>query len=367
MKQSYTSDGNDPVSVLKKTIVSTESCACPRIPLLSLQQEHELLWLASYNKAFGNVFHYIHCASCSRHISVSFMKQLMGAEFTANSDYRKKAEELRTLRSVVSRGGHTAVFYKTSPFQPGFVSRDSVSSDIDVLVSRSVCDTLVQWYTNRGYALRRYPPKEYTVSHPRSGIRIDIHTLVAYPHFGDMSRERIAMMERLTRDMLIYTHKKNGILVSDPPYYVFYSAVNFWYNDLGFGMHTLYQIVHTLRLLSPADRRRLHAILTEYQWRTLFSFIAEAGFMFYNIPLPAFVRALSGLPPARDTYLNLFLRHFIVLRIPMDAWHRSHKQWARRVFTDMGILDTLLRDSLPSGRLLRPKIIWFMMRAALGI
>ncbi len=367
MKQSYTIDGNDTVSVLRETIVSTESRACPHIPQLSLQQEHELLWLASYNKAYGNVFHYIHCVFCRRHISDSFMKQLMGAEFTAMSDCRKKLKELRTLVSVIGRGRYTAVFYKTSPFHPGFLSRENVSSDIDVLVSGSACDGLVRRYVKRGYTLKRYPPKECTVSNPHSGIRIDIHTLVAHPHFGDMSYERMTMIKRLTHDMLVYTHEESSKRVSDPPYYVFYLAVSFWYNDLGFGMHTLYQIVHSLLALSPADRRRLYALLNEYQWYTLFSFIAEAGSVFYKISLPSSVRALFGLSPAFRTYLNFFLRHFIVVRVSMEAWHHARNKWAQRVFTDIGILDTLLRDLVPHGRLLRPKIIWFMGRAALGM
>ncbi len=342
--------------ILKYLFLSDEN-ACPFAHLSIQEDVSSLIDFAQRNKCLHVLFHFTKCTRCRQMIGNGAYQKLMKLQLVALSRASVIAEERTRLISMASNIRSRIVFYKQSPVQTPHTTL-KVSNDIDVLTSESIQQQLCSMYADAGYVAKVHAPKEVSLHSPSNFSSIDLHTLVAYPHYGNVRDSRHQMIARFSRELYTNARKdtRTGVYVSDACTHLIFLVLYFWYNDLGFGIQTLYVFLSTISTLSDHELTALEALTRDYKIHRLFSFIVHTSHMFFEREIPRSIAKKFRLSIFQSCLSHLFIDNFIVTRLLIRDWD-PRDQKIRNLYRKYYLFDLILDENLSPLRLLRLRIL----------
>ena len=348
------------VDIIKRLLLNDQDCPFSKTELHVNVQE--LIKIASLNKCLHVVFHFIECKECKEYINDKDTHRLIQLKLLVDVQQELLLQEQKKLIEISRLNNLRIVFYKHNPCQKLFKTQ-KISSDIDVLVTRQTQQKLCVLYKKQKYKQKIWPPKEISLFSKKSPISIDLHTLVAYPHHGTLTTARKLMIRRISAEIYMNFHSHTTNIVTGP-YYLVFLSLYFWYNDLGFGLSTLYTFLKIIQFSADTDLDQVVQITRKYKCYTLFSFIVALSFQFFNVEISDKVIHRFQIGLKHRSILPLFLKRFIVNKYFIDDWN-SENTTVSGIRTDFYLADMILNDTVSPIRLVRPRVCFLYIRSLL--
>jgi hypothetical protein len=354
----------DSIDVIKLLLMQ-DNRHCPLLGLEADINLQEVIRLSQFNKCTHILFHFIECSECRKRLHDKEINKLIQLKLLVEYRQQLLRKEEEKLIKFSKPDNLRIVFYKNSPFDI-HQKRQKICADIDVLVTPETQKKLCSLYTHKGYVEKTYPPKEISLFHKNSPISVDVHTLIVYPHYGDMRKTRLASIQDVSKEMYMhaYRNKKTGSFELDTPHYLIFLPIYFWYNDLGFGLSTLYTFLEALQASTDEELNQAVLIAKKHSLYSLFSFIATLSFRFFGIEIPEIISKRLTVKIRQKALVPFFLNNFVVTRYSITDWH-SGKKNIPRMYLDYYLSDLILDDEVPFTRLVRFKVLFFYVRSVL--
>lgn len=348
--------------ILKRLVLSPRS-ECPfRTVILDVRGD-DLIETALRNKMLHLLFHFITCHYCRKHVDPELISRVTVLELALRHRNAVRHIERKALMNIAGRFRIPILFYKESPIDSP-LSRRKISDDIDILIAPKYVRSLSRAYAKKKYRTSGPSQKEIEFTSKKSQISIDIHWLIAYPPYRHLRSLPIRSIRQLSSEMIKHTlPNKNGPTLT-VPYYAVLLVVLFWYNDLGFGMYSLYALQQLLSGCSTANLERTAHICKRYGLLTLFGGVASLAFSYYGKPVPARLHRQFRVSPRVTLILPYLQKHFVVSRMRVGEWSVKNAK-TKSHYKNYGIVDLILNEYVPFVRLLRPQILWVYMRSVL--
>lgn len=359
----YTEAHRQAVQLLMAFLIR-ERWYCPSVSRVRYQ-ENVLLQVALRNKIQNVLFHFLDCAECRKNSTDWFVRIL--------ESYRKKrilyqllfAEEKRRLQNILRRKKLRAVLYKsTGPYFRKTLANDfHDGSDMDVLIEKKDIIYLVDEYRALGY--KKMPaivPKEVTIQNPANFFEIDLHYLLAYPHYGGLSQPELTMLRSFTTDFFSSARSASYGLFRPSQEYMFLSLlIRFWFNDTMTGLGELFKI--TKIYSRYVDNIRWGALVTladTYAFRNECMFILKLGSLLFQTRLPQ--KRESEVPFRVTLFVPSISVDDVAIFPPIRRWyHKRYNTFAHRLYLRYFFLKLWLNQNTDPLRLLRPRIVVFLL------
>lgn len=319
-----------------------------------------LFFLARANKTEYTLLHFDTCPVCSKKISKSFKRMLHTIKQKEIVDPLMFESERTCLELILKRRHIRGVLFKHHN------SRKRFGGDMDLLVSRKDIPIIRDEYAMRKYRISaKVAHKEIQAVNPKINYKLDIHHLIAYPHFGWLNKEEISMLAQYSSDLFLEENgKKYGIINMSPERYVVTRAIHYWYNDMLCSLYPLYEIsIFCYERRHTLDWDKLFRIADAYSMRNeiIFIFFLSNKILDSEIPVEIkkklsirIVIAASALMPDDIIYFP-----------SVCLWyHRRYRDIAQRKYKKYSIVKLLVSQNTPFTRLLRVRIILFVLNSS---
>ena len=280
----------------------------------------------------------------------------------ANSLMYEKERE--TFTSYLYQQGIQAIEFKC--FRNNTPKKENIllshrSADLDVLVSKKDFIRIASEYLRKGYTKKtkgRY--KEIQLIHPVSKFEIDLHFLLAYPHYGDLNSAEYTAIEEFTKAILekgVRTHA--GFFSMSREDYVLSLCIRYWHNDLLCGLYPFYELMRFCHMRrSQVNWKEVFHLADTYLMRNELLCILALGNRIFGIPLP-------GEVIDRMTFRIKLFSFAVTLRDvavfpPVSKWYQKRfRDISDKKYTKFFILKLLINQRTPLLRCMRPRILAF--------
>ena len=279
--------------------------------------------LAVRNKAVHILSHFLTCHRCKKSISKDVR---MNINTTLKSSLFRNLylqRELIDTQAIFKAKRLRGVLFK-------WHTHSSIAgSDIDLLVSPIDFVTATAIYRDKGYAIETNGRsfKEAHLIHPQHQTHIDLHFLIAYPHFWGLDEYDVSLLKRASLMCLTDNRSAHyGLSHTSIEWFIIIKVIGFWYNDLLTGLGTLHVLMTTCRQYKDTiNWQKLLTLVESLSIKHEALFVLAIGSRFFDISLPAkVVRAMSLrvrvlaamhtvesvaiFPPMQDWYLARYFR-----------------------------------------------------------
>jgi hypothetical protein len=254
-----------------------------------------------------------------------------------------------------------AIFFKDSPTKSQ--QQLFLVSDIDLLTDQRVARVLDQWLTKNGYKKTAYPPKEITYSKD-SRLDVDVHTQIAHPHFGTLTKSEKRIVEKFSKALLTKIKaNQQKFFIQDKNYQLLSLCIRFLFNDLATGLGTLHeQVILANTFKKPKEWVSFLHLAEQYQFKNAVWLMLLLGRRFFSIPLPDFV--VHGTPGRVVFLANILPAAWFVEFPALKAWHsKKNKSVVMDSYNRLKLIKLILKEDTSLFRLLRPRIALFFWRA----
>lgn len=314
-----------------------------------------LISILRINKCIDFASHLQSCRTCKKFVDTSTYKHLRQVLRAKRLVRIIRHMERAKLQKILISERIVACDYKESP--SGLLEQNG--SDIDILVSKIDAQKLHEWFVRHNYQVINYPPKEVTYEHSVTGIRIDVHTLIAYPNYGDLDpREKQALI-RFTNRCLKETRANGyGLHALSPEIYICSLCIMYLYNDMCKGVRYLYQL-HTLFSVDEyvIDWKKIEKLLHDYRLLPAIRFIGVVLRSLYGTSMP-----VQFQPNIIERILGRwFTLPRLLYEYPVNEWHSSEHQKSSGAWYRVYAITRSLLGLIPYRRLLRPRYIIFFI------
>lgn len=334
-------------------LLRNDEGACP--PSAQVRHSSPRLYeKAILNKVPHALAHFVKCRSCYSLLKPTAQKkiaQLQKISLLSQFLYEREKQQLVTLMKKHKIRG---IFFKDSAEK--LRRKFFLTTDIDFLLDPKSAEMLDIVLTEQGYRKKAYPPKEITYSQ-KGRLHIDVHTLLAYPHFESLTKSEQNMIADLSAETLSPSsqHKQNSHELKKENL-LFVLCVRYLLNDLMTGLGGLEEIVRLARALTPTQWRSFLQRAQRYHFSNEALFLMATGSQVFQIPLPSRIRsALSWKTKLMSAYVQPeWLAEFPKLK--QWTWEKN-RTMAHRHYKRLGIMKLILSEKTPYTRLIRPKII----------
>lgn len=325
----------------------------------------DLLETALRNKIEYVLFHISDCRNCRAHAGSEILAELKQIRFRTRYALLHRASELRTLEKLLaSKIGALALKELDPQGVIGETDFRHTGTDLDILLRPEDMEKLVSMYVRHGY--RRTAdtvPKETVIVNPRTGFEIDIHSMVAYPHYGGLTPVEDARIRRISGDMVGLATHSGGLRYLDPARYFFIQIIRYWYNDMLCGLNGLYQIgSFPGRNSNRINWRIFHELTDKYALAGEVSFVLSLAGMVFGFGIPEELRRYT--PLSTGIFASLYSPSEIARFPYIKKWDipRYHGVVARR-YRKFFLVKLLVNGDTPRLRLLRPRLLLLAIQA----
>lgn len=344
-------------------LLSTNGSVCPPAFLIK-QSTTELYRKALRNKVAFALAHFLHCPTCRKELSQSFMKELAKHQKNSVVSRLLYEQEKRRLSNFLRKNKLRGLFFKDTKRK--LSQQLFLTDDIDLLIDKEGALMLSRWLSDLGYKKTVPLPKEVTYS--RNGqINIDIHTMIAYPHSGGLGKQEMRLIQQFSAALLKLTHDCASSL-SDLPnknYQLLSLCIRFIFNDLMTGLGTLYELTQmTGRYKNQRQWHEFLLLAGQYQLKNEVLFLVAMGKKHFQLPIPSIV--IGTIPWKIKMLASSIPASQIAEFPPIKQWQlRKHREMKRNFHVNLGILKLLISDRTSLIRLFRPKIVIFFGKVLL--
>lgn len=279
--------------------------------------------LAVRNKAAHVLRHFITCSRCQKRINKGVRKKIKTTLQSSLFRNLYLQRELMDTQAIFKAKRLRGVLFKWHAHSP------VAGSDIDLLVSPTDFATAIAAFRAKGYAIETNGRsfKEAHLIHPRRRTHIDLHFLVAYPHFWGLDEYDVSLLKRASQMCLAdnrFTHF--GLVHSSIEWFLVIKVIGYWYNDLLTGLGTLLSLMTTCsQYKDTIDWQKFLAVVESLSMKHEALFVLALGSRFFDIPLPSIIQramplrvrmlaaipsveSVSVFPPMQDWYLARYFR-----------------------------------------------------------
>lgn len=326
--------------------------------------EKYLYIIASRNKLIHVLDHCLRCITCSRHISIPMMKKLAHHRMQTVAHLLIYKMERKKFQSFLKQQHIHAVEFKRS-INERATERNIFSShrsaDLDVLVSSDDAINISARYSKMGYKKKtKGEQKELQLINTASGFEIDLHFLLAYPHYGNLSSTEYAIVEQFTQTVLANsTSGRFGITYISLEYFILSSCMRYWYNDMLCGLYPLYKLMQFCYTQRTKIRwEQVFQLAEKYAMRNEMLFILELGNRIFGTPLPKEVMDNMTFR-IKYTAFSITMQDIAIFP-PITKWcHKRFRDISHKKYTKFFILKTVINQRTPLLRCIRPRILAF--------
>lgn len=279
--------------------------------------------LAVRNKASHILSHFLTCPRCQKGISKDVRTKIRTTLKSSLFRNLYLQRELMDTQAIFKAKRLRGVLFKWHVHSP------IAGSDIDLLVSPGDFTTAIAAFRAKGYAIetRGRASKEAHLIHPRYQTHIDLHFLIAYPHFWGLDEYDVSLLQRASLMCLTDNRPaRYGLMHTSIEWFITIKVIGFWYNDLLTGLGTLHLLMTTCRQYKDSiDWQKLLAIVELLSIKHEALFVLAIGSRFFDIPLPSIIQqttplrvrvlaatqtvgAVAIFPPMQDWYLARYFR-----------------------------------------------------------
>ncbi len=315
--------------------------------------------LALLNKAEFPLMHFIACTRCRPQLDTNMVLVLERLRLRLRALPLAFDQEKRRVDRMVEACGISAILFKH------IKGKYRVGADLDILVREKDLSALAAEAARHGYRhTRKVRHKEMQLTNPKSGYKIDVHHLIAYPLYGGLSHEEMHTTRRLTSDVLmLFGSRSRGKLRELPiEWYVIVRVFHYWYNDLLCGLYPLYEIGS----FCFEQRKRI-------RWQEVFRIAASYGVQHEVVYVLLLAHRLFGMELPSDvgsavTFRIALASYVMTVRDvadfpPVALWNRArYRDVAREKYRKYFFVKLLVHRGVPWMRLIRFRILRLAMQ-----
>lgn len=325
----------------------------------SLVNEKLLLNLAKLNKVDYCLEHFLHCEQCQLRRSAQFLAKirLLRQGRTIRSllyqhEYRHFQDQKQKLQRQLS--GKKAIAFKP------YASSTSSLADLDVLVGRQDLPLFISHYQQEQYLVKRQgKKKEVQLRHPHSHFTLDLHFLLAYPHYQDLEPAEYQLIEQLSADVLEQQASATITPTISQELLLVVALSRYWYNDLLCGIKTPYELAALWKSKKQPNWQRLIALLRHYHFLDQGLFALALAARLNNSALPKTIS--HRLTPLSKLLTHAFSLYDLAIFPKIDRWYRKENQpWVKQHMHKYAFVKLVLTHQHNFLRLFRPRIILFL-------
>lgn len=336
---------------------------CPYKHFKQIDEQYFYI-IASRNKLVYLLYHCLRCSTCSQYMSARMLKQLSRVRMYAIANFLMYKKERDTFTSYLYQQGIHAIEFKcfrnnTPKKRNILLSHRSV--DLDALVSKKNVARIASEYLRIGYTKKtkgRY--KEIQLIRFVPKFEIDLHFLLAYPHYGDLNSAEYTAIEEFTKAILekgVRTHA--GFFSMSREDYVLSLCIRYWHNDMLCGLYPLYELMRFCYIQRTKIRwKQVFHFADTYSMRNEMLCILALGNRIFGTPLP---KEVNG----RMTFRIKFISFSVTIRDiavfpPISKWYQKRfRDISHKKYTKFFILKTVINQRTPFLRCIRPRILAF--------
>lgn len=316
-----------------------------------------LIQLAGANKAEHVLLHFLTCESCLDLFDKPIIQKLEQLRFRLHALPLVFEGERRQFEQILKKRRIKAVLFKQ------FGNRDRVGADMDVLVSKQDLSILTEEAIQQGYIkTAKVRHKEIQLTNPVNRFKIDVHHMVAFPHYGGLKAQELQQIEQYSSDIFKAAgNQRSGFVRVPIEWYVVSRILHYWYNDILCSIYPLYEIssfcyvhrhtIHWNELFSIADT---------YSFRNEILFVLSLANKILGIGLPTDVsRRISFRIALASSAITL---DDIVYFPHVSLWyHKRYSVIAQKKYRRYFFVKLLVNQGVPFTRLLRIRILMFIL------
>lgn len=323
--------------------------------------ERLLYEIATRNKIQHVLFHFLLCPLCRKQIHIKFKAQLEELRFTKKLRLLLWSRERMILEEVLRKYDIYGILFKQHREKGeagGF--RIATGFDLDVLVRKEDVSIIVFEYTKMGYVQQKKGiQKEIQLINKKNGFEIDLHFLLAYPHYSQLDEKEYGAVQSVTNDLFFSIHSKSTHLVDLPTeWYIVVLFIRYWYNDLMTGLRDMHDILtlsehfQNTNVWNSVFRR-----VIRYSLKNEFLFVLSVASATFKAPLPGSVR--RAMP-----WWIFFMRSWvspedIAVFPPITKWHKKkYSRSVRVLFSRYAALKYILKLDARFVRIFTPRNVW---------
>ncbi|PIS09492.1 hypothetical protein COT75_01325 [Candidatus Beckwithbacteria bacterium CG10_big_fil_rev_8_21_14_0_10_34_10] len=332
--------------------------------------EKKLLQTAIKNKVVFVLFHFLKCPICQKKISQITIKKLHNFQKYSLCNSLLLEKEKNDISRFLEQKKIKAVnltdfsFYKKMIFHQQYIT----GSDLDLLVEKSKLKKISTFLQKKGYSIKKKYIQEVTLSHPENKTIIDLHFLLAWPFTDDeFNILNKKSLYKLTKELLknCQKDKKTHFYKLSKECFLFSLIIHFWTNDLLKGLRNLFDIIEfTTCYDKEVNWESFISLSGRYQAKNISLFTLFLGNQIFGLPFPLGLKKAAKIPFRTKVLLPYFSAEKIAIFPPLKVWHSQNKKF-QKIKKDIFFIKIILSEKLPIKRLLRPKILGFVLKAGL--
>jgi hypothetical protein len=324
---------------------------CPSVNKIKID-ESILEEIAKRNKITHHLFHFLNCKNCKAKISKKFCSKI-------KKIYKKRVlnlllyqQELAIFNKLIKKNNKPAVIFKRNNTDP------TSASDIDVLILEKDLFFFIEEYKKIGYkASKIFSDKEVHITNPITKFSIDLHFLIAHPHYKTISKKEKRSINKISKD-IIKTHflKENESSISKE-LMLASTIIRYWHNDLLCGLKTLKDIMLLLNSFQePKEINRLIILLKKYEILNYAFFTFQLGSKVFSTPIPD---KILDKTPYLIKRLNCMISKYEISIFPdiLKWYDDDNLNWVKKYYNKLNIIKIILNEEVPLTRKIRPQII----------
>lgn len=340
------------IDILIQLMINKKFCPSNTYPFLN---ENLIIKLARRNKIDEYLSHFINCSYCQKKRSKKFISKINNQNKKRIFQILSYKKELAKFNKIKKKNNLPAIAYKKNS------TNIRSSSDIDILVFKKDLPKFIKEYKKIGYKISKVIcKKEVHLINPNNNFAIDLHFLIAYPHFFSLSKKDLDMVKKISRQMLTL-QSPNKIKPSLDKELVLTSLlIRYWHNDLSCGLKTFYEIMLMLKSFqSSKEISKLIKLLKKYEFLNLSLFTFLIGSKIFSIPIPQKIKL--HIPLLIKLLVNSISKYKISIFPNINSWHHSQNiSWAINYNNHLNFIKLIVDDKTNFWRKIRPKIILFI-------
>jgi len=260
--------------------------------------------------------------------------------------------ESQKINSLLRNTAIGAILFKHN------AERIRVGTDIDLLVAKKDFKLLSVKAVQQGYKkTAKVRHKEIQITNPKSGFKLDVHHIAAYPMFGGLTKQELHLIKAFTYDLLAFSFGKRGIVSIPLEWYIISRSIHYWYNDLLCGLYPLFEICSFCSVHQREIKwKKLFSIADNYSFSNEIALIFLLANKLLNNPIPDAVK--TKLTARLLIAGKCIVLEDVVYFPPISRWyHKRYKNWAQKKYKKYFFIKLLTSQKIPIARLLRPRIL----------
>jgi hypothetical protein len=339
---------------------------CPYNKFYHLNEK--LLWsMAKKNKLVFLFEHFLECKKCQSRLQDETISKYIKYKkiYLQSALYNKKLK--KELGKFLKKSKIKAVLLKnfSSYNNLSFYQNYLIGSDLDILIEKNSLQKVEEFFKDKNFKKLKDLEIEVTFQNVQKYLNVDVHHLISFPtgkrksYFFNKSK-----INNLTDFFLKNSalDQNSNFYILDKELFLFSLIVHFWANNLGRGLRNLYDILYFAECYKKQiDWKQISKYFANFNLSNLASLTFYLGEKLFGIPYPYKLQQLIK-PNLR---VKLVIRYFsfeeITIFPHVEKWFSDNKRY-RKIQQDQFFINLILNENNSLFRLMRPKIIMFVLR-----